>query len=65
VLKDLICRFRGHQVARNRVWNDGLDFRTSCARCGIPLVRDGGWRVFDSERDANERRAAHPHSGGD
>ena len=62
MLKNFICRIRGHLVARNRVWNDGIDFRTSCARCGMPLVRDGGWREFDIARDASERRAAHPYS---
>jgi len=65
VLKNFICRVRGHLVSRNRVWNDGIDFRTSCARCGISLVRDGGWRAFDSERDASVRRAAHPNSAKD
>ncbi|HEY6814713.1 MAG TPA: hypothetical protein VI168_04155 [Croceibacterium sp.] len=65
MLNNLICRFRGHLVARNRVWNDDVDFRTSCARCGTPLVRDGGWRVFDSERDASTRRAEHPRGPGD
>ena len=28
-------------------------------------IDDGGWRAFDSDRDANERRAPHPHSGRD
>jgi len=63
VLNELICRYRGHTIARHRVWNDGIDFRTSCARCGVPLIRDGGWRAFDVERDTNDRRAAHPRHG--
>ena len=56
----LICKYFGHKVDRHRVWNDGIDFRTSCARCGRALLRDlGGWREFDPERDSEER-GPHP-----
>jgi hypothetical protein len=61
VLKGLYCRITRHRVNRRRVWNDQLNFRTSCERCGAPLLRDSrGWRLFDGERDANELRDTHP-----
>jgi len=63
VLKSLFCRVAGHRVNRRRVWNDQLDFRTNCERCGVPMLRDRhGWREFDSERDASTMRDPHPHS---
>lgn len=65
MLNKLICRFRGHAIARNHVWNDGIDFRTACARCRVPLIRDDGWREFDPERDSNVHRAAHPRHAED
>jgi hypothetical protein len=43
------------------VWDDGVNFRTNCERCDKPLIRDKqGWRVFDSSRDLNPARRAHP-----
>lgn len=61
VLTSLVCKVIGHRVARRRVWNDGLDFRTLCQRCGTPLIRgEGGWRVYDAERDDNPNREPHP-----
>ena len=63
MLKSVFCRIIGHRVNRRRVWNDQLNFRTSCHRCGIPLLRDGGgWREFDGERDASVLRQGHPRS---
>ena len=63
MLKRLFCAIVGHRVNRRRVWNDQLNFRTSCERCGAPLLRDNqGWREFESERDANVMRLAHPHN---
>ena len=65
MLKRLFCLVRRHHVNRRRVWNDQLNFRTSCDRCGVPLLRDGrGWREFDSNRDAHVQRQAHPRSFG-
>jgi hypothetical protein len=58
----LYCQIVRHRVNRRRVWNDQLNFRTSCERCGTPLLRDEhGWRQFDSERDANVLRDGHPN----
>ncbi len=63
MLKSVICWLTRHRVNRRRVWNDQLNFRTSCERCGAPLLRDEhGWRLFDGERDANVLRDAHPRS---
>ena len=62
MLKTLICRMVGHRPDRRRVWNDGIDFRAQCVRCGIPMVRDmQGWRAFDPERDNEEERATSRH----
>ena len=66
MFKALVCKYFGHKVDRHRVWNDGVDFRTSCARCGRALLRDlVGWREFDIERDSDFERAPHPkHDAG-
>lgn len=58
----LVCRLGGHSIDRKRVWHDTLNYRTTCARCGTPLLRAGmGWREYDAERDSDDRRAVHPH----
>ena len=63
MLKRLYCVIARHRVNRRRVWNDQLNFRTSCERCGVPLLRDEhGWREFDGERDSDMMRDAHPRS---
>jgi len=61
VLTSLVCKMMGHRVARRRVWNDGLDFRTLCQRCGQPLIRsEAGWRPYAAERDDHANREPHP-----
>ncbi|MGZ3173109.1 MAG: hypothetical protein ACXWJC_08685 [Croceibacterium sp.] len=62
----LLCRVLGHRRDRRRVWNDSLDFRSRCVRCGTEMVRDlHGWREFDPEKDADPRRTTHrEHNGG-
>ena len=64
---NLVCKLSGHQVNRQRVWEDGLNFRTSCARCGAALMRDDDisredrrWREFDPDKDHDPRRKPHP-----
>lgn len=58
------CKIAGHKVDRRRVWNDYINFRTNCVRCGTPLLRGmHGWREFDPKRDYNIARAGHPDSG--
>ncbi len=62
MLNAMICRMKGHQVDRHRVWHDNLNFRTSCKTCGVALLRTGeGWRRFDSMKDASPDRLPHPH----
>lgn len=63
MFNSVICKLGGHRVNRRRVWHDKVDFRTSCARCDTPLIRDeqSGWREFDNERDVLAEREAHPH----
>ena len=59
----LLCKIMNHRVARDRVWDDGLNLRSRCRQCGQPMLRDfHGWRLFDSATDSDVRRAAHPHS---
>jgi len=65
MLKRLFCQIVRHRVNRRRVWNDQLNFRTSCERCGASLLRDtDGWREFDTVLDADAQRDAHPRSAG-
>jgi len=48
-------------VARDHVWNDGLDPRTNCRRCRTSLIRDqNGWRPFDRELDFDINRKGKP-----
>ena len=54
---ELLCRALGHRPDRRRAWNDELDYRTRCKRCGTEMVRDfHGWRAFDRAADADPRR---------
>lgn len=51
------CVLFGHRRARRRVWNDGIDLRASCIRCGTPLIRtvEQGWRRFTAEDESPDR----------
>ena len=61
MLDALLCRLFGHKIDRRHVWYDDLDFRTNCRRCRQPMLRSmHGWRLFDTDTDSDERRAAHP-----
>jgi hypothetical protein len=63
MLMRLICKYAGHKVNRQRVWDDGYAFRTNCTRCDTPLIRDlNSWRPFDPAIDANPARRQHPRS---
>jgi hypothetical protein len=56
---ELFYRIFGHQRDSRRVWNDELDFRSRCKRCGTEMLRDlHGWRAFDPVKDADPRRRA-------
>ena len=58
----VVCEAVGHKVARDHVWYDGIDFRTSCRRCSEQMIRGSqGWREFDDGRDAGYDRAPHPY----
>jgi hypothetical protein len=51
-VQNLLCKLRGHKRDSSRVWHDGLDFRSRCKRCSIPMLRDlHGWRSYDSADD--------------
>lgn len=61
MLGAFLCRTIGHRINRRRVWNDGIDFRTSCPRCGMELIRDPDqWRDYDPARHDNPARLPHP-----
>jgi hypothetical protein len=62
----LICSLMGHRPDRRKVWNDGIDFRSVCARCRAPMFRDrhsqrenGGWRLFDQANEGAKGRRHH------
>ena len=61
MLGGVYCNLRGHLIDRDRVWNDGLDFRTKCQRCGTPMIKiRRQWQEFDCEKHADLRRKPHP-----
>ena len=63
MLKAAVCRITGHWVDQRRVWDDGLNFRTTCRLCNRPLLKDlPGWRLFATHTDSSVRRKAHPHN---
>ena len=59
----LLCVTLGHKPDKTRVWNDNVDFRAPCARCGAPMLRDENktWRLFDHETDGLPSRKLHRH----
>lgn len=61
----LVCMMLGHKPDKTRVWNDNIDFRAPCARCGAPMLRDErkSWRLFDQGKDASSARKLHRHDG--
>ena len=62
MLLDKICCFGRHKADRKRTWHDGLNYRSTCSVCRKTLIKNGErWRVFDSRKDYDERRRAHPH----
>jgi len=54
----IICKVIGHNRDRNKVWDDGMDLRSECARCKIPMIKDHhhGWRPFNPELDFSLKR---------
>jgi hypothetical protein len=58
----IICKIIGHKRDRDRVWNDGLDFRSHCIRCRVSMIKDHqmGWRAFDRGRDFDLKRQGKP-----
>lgn len=60
ILAAPLCLILGHRRARRRVWNDGVDLRAPCIRCGASLIRrsDAGWRPFASS-DHHPDRISH------
>ena len=64
-LMALICTLSGHVRDKNRAWYDGLDWRSSCKRCGAPMIKDslsGHWRLYVSSDDSNQRSEKPDHS---
>ncbi len=49
-----ICAIRGHKPDRHRAWHDSMDWRSTCIRCGTPMIKDAldqKWRPYDPEGD--------------
>jgi hypothetical protein len=59
----LLCVALGHKPDKTRIWNDNVDFRAPCRRCGTPMLRDvrKTWRAFDHDGDASPNRKLHRH----
>lgn len=63
MLRSAMCRIVGHWIDQRRVWDDGLNFRTTCRLCRRPLLKDmHGWRLFASQTDSSVQRKPHPRS---
>lgn len=60
----LLCAVFGHKPDKTRVWNDNVDFRAPCVRCGVPMLRDEhkNWRLFDEEADGASHRKQNRHA---
>ncbi|MDH7640784.1 DUF1660 family phage protein [Sphingomonas oryzagri] len=63
----LPCAIFGHKPDKTRVWNDNVDFRAPCIRCGAAMLRDErkNWRLFDDEMDGASNRKQHRHEKGE
>lgn len=62
-MRNLKCRLLGHRVNRDRVWHDGISFRTKCSNCNLAMIRGrNAWRPFDPEKDRSQYRSAQPRS---
>lgn len=61
-MSQVVCAVVGHQPNRRHVWNDSINARTACKRCGFPMLRDlhAGWRAFEPRSDHDVRRLAYP-----
>lgn len=58
-----MCVFRGHMHDRKRAWDDGLNWRSECKRCGVPMIKDaisGKWRLFEIDSDFSAKRENKP-----
>ncbi len=62
MISKMKCLIGHHSPDRARVWNDGVNFRSSCKGCRRSMIRDvhAGWRLFDSERDLSLNRCVKP-----
>jgi hypothetical protein len=63
----LLCVAFGHKPDKTRVWNDNVDFRAPCIRCGAPMLRDERkeWRLFDDDKDMLPSRKQHRRDKGE
>lgn len=63
MLRKLVCSILGHSINRNRVWHDGVDFRTACRRCQAPMVRENdGWQRFNPKTHGEDRPRSRPET---
>jgi len=63
MLANTICGLSSHKINRRKVWDDTLNFRTDCERCGKPMIRlREGWVAFDSAKHGNTERRSRDQS---
>jgi len=50
IVQRIYCIFGKHHRNRHSVWHDGTAFRSVCAGCRTPMVRDfHGWHVIGKD----------------
>ena len=55
----LLCALFGHRRRADKAWHDTLDWRSTCSRCGTPLLRDhkiDRWRPFTATDHSASRK---------
>jgi len=58
----IVCKIAGHKRDRDKVWDDGLNYRSNCRWCHAPMIKaePRGWRLFDRQADFDLRRKGKP-----
>jgi hypothetical protein len=56
----LSCMISGHKRDRDRVWWDGVDWRSNCITCDKPMIRyRHNWRLFEPSDESADRKTKH------
>jgi hypothetical protein len=54
-IMNLLCVLLGHRRSSSKAWHDNLNWRSVCARCKTPMVKDnlsGDWQIAKTDRHA-------------